>query len=249
MYDMLWEFRQTEFLVAIDDNGIVVHSTHRYSDCGCLFIDKLVNLNAMLLIFKKSLNLLNDMDFKGMENGHDTKDCPFPFTFGTHLIFKQSIFEQWLYAELPIQCPHEVSNWLLGMDDAMEVDDGHDLALVPYGVSSSNAYSGGSNGSHIPMQFGSLCLGHLGPILSMLRVGLGGKSKSNVQLRAEIVASGAIMAIKGVKFGQSQKFGSSSRFKGHFDGNKCTHCGSTKHTRKPVSNYMAIQTDSMNYKP
>ncbi|XP_048324333.2 uncharacterized protein LOC125420917 [Ziziphus jujuba] len=84
--------------------------------------------------------------------------------------------------ELPIQCPHEVSNWLLGMDDAMEVDDGHDLALVPYGVSSSNAYSGGSNGSHIPMQFGSLCLGHLGPSLSMLRVGLGEKSKSNVQL-------------------------------------------------------------------
>lgn len=69
MYDMLWEFRQTEFLVAIDDNGIVVHSTHRYSHYGCLFIDKLVNLNTMLSIFKKSLNLLNDMDFKGMENG------------------------------------------------------------------------------------------------------------------------------------------------------------------------------------
>uniref|UniRef100_A0A2N9FXX4 Integrase catalytic domain-containing protein n=1 Tax=Fagus sylvatica TaxID=28930 RepID=A0A2N9FXX4_FAGSY len=48
------------------------------------------------------------------------------------------------------------------------------------------------------------------------------------------VASGAVMAIKGIKSGQSQtllKSGSFSRSKGHSDGNKCTHCGSTKHTR------------------
>lgn len=44
------------------------------------------------------------------------------------------------------------------------------------------------------------------------------------------MASGAVMAIKGVKSGQSQKSGSSSRSKGHSDVNKCTHCGSTKHT-------------------
>ena len=53
--------------------------------------------------------------------------------------------------------------------------------------------------------------------------------------RAEVVASGAIMAIKGVKSGHSQtllKSGSSSQSKGHSDGNKCTHCGSTKHTRE-----------------
>ncbi|KAK8951274.1 hypothetical protein KSP39_PZI003194 [Platanthera zijinensis] len=49
---------------------------------------------------------------------------------------------------------------------------------------------------------------------------------------AEAVASGAVMAIKGVKSGQSQKSGSFSRSKGHSDGNKCAHCGSTKHTRE-----------------
>ena len=41
------------------------------------------------------------------------------------------------------------------------------------------------------------------------------------------------MATKGVRSGQSQTFlksGSSSRSRGHFDGNKCTYCGSTKHT-------------------
>ncbi|KAJ8625751.1 hypothetical protein MRB53_034281 [Persea americana] len=47
----------------------------------------------------------------------------------------------------------------------------------------------------------------------------------------EAVTSGAVMAIKGVKSSQSQKSGSSSRSKGHADGNKCTHCGSTRHTR------------------
>ncbi|KAL6348514.1 hypothetical protein AAG906_013134 [Vitis piasezkii] len=36
---------------------------------------------------------------------------------------------------------------------------------------------------------------------------------------AEALANGAIMAIKGVK-------------SGHSNGNKCTHCGSTKHTRE-----------------
>ncbi|KAL6336046.1 hypothetical protein AAG906_003673 [Vitis piasezkii] len=53
--------------------------------------------------------------------------------------------------------------------------------------------------------------------------------------RAEVVASGAIMAIKGVKSGHSQtllKSGSFSQSKGHSDGNKCTHCGITKHTRE-----------------
>ena len=52
---------------------------------------------------------------------------------------------------------------------------------------------------------------------------------------AEVVTSCAVMATKGVRSGQSQtllKSGSSSRSKGHFDGNKCTHCGSTKHTRE-----------------
>ena len=52
---------------------------------------------------------------------------------------------------------------------------------------------------------------------------------------AEVVTSGAVMATKGVRSGQSQtllKSGSSSRSRGHFDGNKCTHCGSTKHTRE-----------------
>ena len=50
---------------------------------------------------------------------------------------------------------------------------------------------------------------------------------------AEVVTNGAVMATKGVRSGQSQtllKAGSSSRSRGHFDGNKCTHCGSTKHT-------------------
>jgi hypothetical protein len=46
------------------------------------------------------------------------------------------------------------------------------------------------------------------------------------------VANGAVMAIKGMKSGQSQRSGSFSRSKGHSDGNKCTHCGSTKHTRE-----------------
>ena len=53
--------------------------------------------------------------------------------------------------------------------------------------------------------------------------------------RAEVVASGAIMAIKGVKSGHSQtllKSGSSSQSEGHLDGSKCTHCGITKHTRE-----------------
>ena len=52
---------------------------------------------------------------------------------------------------------------------------------------------------------------------------------------AEVVTSGAVMATKGMRSGQSQtllKSGSSSRSRGHFDGNKCTHCGSTKHTRE-----------------
>ena len=52
---------------------------------------------------------------------------------------------------------------------------------------------------------------------------------------AKVVTSGAVMATKGVRSGQSQtllKSGSSSRSRGHFDGNKCTHCGSTKHTRE-----------------
>ena len=52
---------------------------------------------------------------------------------------------------------------------------------------------------------------------------------------AEAVTSGVVMAIKGVKSGHSQtllKSGSSSQSKGYSDGNKCTHCGSTKHTRE-----------------
>ena len=52
---------------------------------------------------------------------------------------------------------------------------------------------------------------------------------------AEVVTSGVVMATKGVRSGQSQtllKSRSSSRSRGHFDGNKCTHCGSTKHTRE-----------------
>ena len=51
---------------------------------------------------------------------------------------------------------------------------------------------------------------------------------------AKVVTNGAVMATKGVRSCQSQtllKSGSSSRSRGHFDGNKCTHCGSTKHTR------------------
>ncbi|KAL6337493.1 hypothetical protein AAG906_037086 [Vitis piasezkii] len=52
---------------------------------------------------------------------------------------------------------------------------------------------------------------------------------------AEAVASSVVMAIKRLKSGHSQtllKFGSSSRSKGHLDGNKCTHYRSTKHTRE-----------------
>ena len=52
---------------------------------------------------------------------------------------------------------------------------------------------------------------------------------------AEVVTSGVVMATKGVRSGQSQtllKSGSSSRSRGHFDGNKRSHCGSTKHTRE-----------------
>ena len=48
---------------------------------------------------------------------------------------------------------------------------------------------------------------------------------------AEVVTSGAVMATKGVRYGQSQtllKSGSSSRLRS----SKCTHCGSTKHTRE-----------------
>lgn len=51
---------------------------------------------------------------------------------------------------------------------------------------------------------------------------------------AEAVTSGVVMAIKGMRNSQpliSLKPGSSSRFKGHSDGNKCTYCGSTKHTQ------------------
>ena len=52
---------------------------------------------------------------------------------------------------------------------------------------------------------------------------------------AKVVTSSAVMATKGVRSGTSQtlpKSGSFSRSKGHFDGNKCTHFGSTKHTRE-----------------
>jgi hypothetical protein len=51
---------------------------------------------------------------------------------------------------------------------------------------------------------------------------------------AEAVTSGAVMAIKAVRFSQpliSLKPGSSLRFIGHSNGNKCTHCGSTKNTQ------------------
>ena len=54
-------------------------------------------------------------------------------------------------------------------------------------------------------------------------------------LGAKAAASGAVMATKGVKSAQSHtlvKSGSSLRSKGHSDGNKCTHCGSTKHSRE-----------------
>ena len=56
-----------------------------------------------------------------------------------------------------------------------------------------------------------------------------------IMFGAMFFANGAIMAIKRVKSGYSQtllKSGSSSRSKGHSDGIKCTHCGSTKHTRE-----------------
>ena len=58
--------------------------------------------------------------------------------------------------------------------------------------------------------------------------------QSMMVLGAEAVTSGAVMAIKGVRSSQpliSLKPGSSLRFKGHSDVNKCTHCGSTKHTQ------------------
>ena len=51
----------------------------------------------------------------------------------------------------------------------------------------------------------------------------------------KVVTSGVVMATKGVRSGQSQtllKAGSSSRSRGHFDRNKCTHRGNTKHTRE-----------------
>ena len=53
---------------------------------------------------------------------------------------------------------------------------------------------------------------------------------------AEAIAGGVVMAIKGVRSSQPQhlislKSGSSSRSKDHAHGNKCTHCGSTKHTQ------------------
>lgn len=70
---------------------------------------------------------------------------------------------------------------------------------------------------------------------------------------AEAAASGAVMATKGVKSAQSHtlvKSRSSSRSKGHSDGSKCTHCGSAKHSRETCfTNYMAIPTGGMNYKP
>ncbi|GMP33102.1 hypothetical protein CsSME_00006572 [Camellia sinensis var. sinensis] len=50
-------------------------------------------------------------------------------------------------------------------------------------------------------------------------------------LRQSVMISGADAVPSGVS--QTMlKSGSSSRFKGHSDGNKCTHCGSTKHTRE-----------------
>ncbi|XP_073123023.1 uncharacterized protein [Henckelia pumila] len=52
---------------------------------------------------------------------------------------------------------------------------------------------------------------------------------------AETVPSGAVMAIKGMKSSHSQtlpRLGSYSRSKSHSNGNKCTHCGSTKHTQE-----------------
>ncbi|KAJ8630065.1 hypothetical protein MRB53_023388 [Persea americana] len=59
--------------------------------------------------------------------------------------------------------------------------------------------------------------------------------QSVMALGAKAAASGAVMATKGVKSAQSHtlvKSGSSSRSKGQSDGNKCTHCGSTKHSRE-----------------
>jgi hypothetical protein len=54
---------------------------------------------------------------------------------------------------------------------------------------------------------------------------------------AETTTSGAVMAIKGSRFGQPPtlvmgKHHLSSKPKGPFDGGKCTHCGNTKHTRE-----------------
>lgn len=55
-----------------------------------------------------------------------------------------------------------------------------------------------------------------------------------MELGEGAMASGVVMAIKCMKFGQSQtlvKSRSSSRSKGHYDGDKYTHGGSTKHTQ------------------
>ena len=54
---------------------------------------------------------------------------------------------------------------------------------------------------------------------------------------AETTTSGAVMAIKGSRFGQPPtlvmgKHHLSSKPKVPFDGGKCTHCGNTKHTRE-----------------
>ncbi|XP_073265014.1 uncharacterized protein [Populus alba] len=54
---------------------------------------------------------------------------------------------------------------------------------------------------------------------------------------AETATSGAVMTIKGSRFGQPPtlvmgKHNLSFKLKGPFDGGKCTHCGNTKHTRE-----------------
>ena len=54
--------------------------------------------------------------------------------------------------------------------------------------------------------------------------------------RAEAISGGVVMATKGIKFGQFRSLSlsggkpNSSKPNGQFDGSKCTHCGSTKHT-------------------
>ncbi|KAL6342699.1 hypothetical protein AAG906_013105 [Vitis piasezkii] len=68
---------------------------------------------------------------------------------------------------------------------------------------------------------------------------------------SEAMASGVVMAIKEVKFGHSQtlvKSGSSSQSKGHSDGDKCTHCGSTKHTRETYYKLHGYPDGGTNYK-